>query len=50
MVNFKPLDPVFPIEQQLGIDTGPVVLVNVFTVAPNDQEAWLKPGGTMPSG
>ena len=32
MVNFKPLDPKFPIEQQLGVDAGPVVLVNLFTI------------------
>lgn len=41
MVNFKPLDPDFPIDQQLGIDAGPVVLVNLFTVDPNDQEALI---------
>lgn len=38
MVDFKPLDPEFPIEQQLGIDAGPVVLVNIFTVDPADQQ------------
>jgi len=42
MVNFKPLDPEFPIEQQLGIDAGPVVLVNLFTVDPKDQEALVE--------
>ncbi len=44
MVKIQPLDPEFPIDQQLGIDARPVVLVNLFTVAPNDQtalvEAW----------
>ena len=44
MVSFKPLDPEFPIERQLNIDAGPVVLVNLFTVDPVDQvalvEAW----------
>ncbi|KIC38772.1 antibiotic biosynthesis monooxygenase [Ruegeria sp. ANG-R] len=44
MVTVKPLDPEFPIQQQLGIDAGPVVLVNLFTVDPGDQgaleEAW----------
>lgn len=44
MVNVKPLDPNFPIQQQMGTDAGPVVLVNVFTVDPGDQdeliEAW----------
>lgn len=39
MVNVKPLDPDFPIQQQLSVETGPVVLVNVFTVDPEDQEA-----------
>ena len=42
MVNFKPLDPAFPIEQQLGVEAGPVVLVNVFTVDPSDQEAMVE--------
>ena len=42
MVNLKPLDPEFPIEQQLGIEAGPVVLVNVFTVDPSDQEALVE--------
>ena len=41
MVNFKPLDPAFPIQQQLAVDAGPVVLVNVFTVDPADQEAMV---------
>ncbi len=44
MVNFNPLDPDFPIQRQLDVDAGPVVLVNVFTVDPDDQaalvEAW----------
>ena len=44
MVSFRPLDPEFPIERQMGIDAGPVVLVNLFTVDPIDQialvEAW----------
>ncbi len=44
MVSFKPLDPEFPIERHLGIDAGPVVLVNLFTVDPVGQaalvEAW----------
>ena len=42
MVNFKPLDPECPIELQLGSDTGPVVLVNVFTVDPADQDALIE--------
>ena len=39
MVTFKPLDPDFPIQQQLGVDAGPVVLVNVFTVDAHEQDA-----------
>ena len=39
MVNMKPLDPAFPIQKQLETDAGPVVLVNVFTVDPGDQDA-----------
>lgn len=38
MVNFKPLDPEYPIEQQLGVDVGPVVLVNLFTIDPDDHD------------
>ncbi len=41
MVDFKPLDPACPIQEQLGIEAGPVVLVNVFTVDPSDQEAMV---------
>ena len=32
MSLLRPLDPNFPIERQLGIEAGPVVLVNVFTL------------------
>ena len=39
MVEFKPLDPAFPIQQQLGLDAGPVVLVNLFTVDSGDEDA-----------
>ena len=42
MVAFKPLDPEFPIQQQMSIDAGPVVLLNVFTVAPNEQKALVE--------
>ena len=41
MVDFKPLDPEFPIEQQLGSNAGPVVLVNLFTVDPADRDALI---------
>lgn len=39
MVTFEPLDPRNPIEQQLGVTSGPVVLVNLFTVDAVDQDA-----------
>ncbi|MFD1160243.1 antibiotic biosynthesis monooxygenase family protein [Roseovarius aestuarii] len=42
MVKFEPLDPKFPIEQQLGLDTGPVVLVNLFTIDPADHDALIE--------
>lgn len=42
MVNVKPLDPDFPIQQQLGLESGPVVLVNLFTVDPADQDALVE--------
>jgi heme-degrading monooxygenase HmoA len=37
-----PLDPNFPIERQLGIEAGPVVLVNVFTLDKADEPSFLK--------
>lgn len=46
MVNFKPLDPEFPIHQQLDVDAGPVVLVNVFTVDAGEQEAMVEAWGS----
>ncbi|MEM7462310.1 MAG: antibiotic biosynthesis monooxygenase family protein [Pseudomonadota bacterium] len=42
MVNIKPLDPEFPIQQQLDNEASPVVLVNLFTVDPGDQEALVE--------
>ncbi|WP_175702804.1 antibiotic biosynthesis monooxygenase family protein [Burkholderia ambifaria] len=41
MSHFKPMDPNFPIQQQLGIDVEPVVLVNVFTLDPADEADFL---------
>jgi heme-degrading monooxygenase HmoA len=42
MSLLRPLDPNFPIERQLGIETGPVVLVNVFTLDKADEASFLK--------
>ncbi len=41
MSLLRPLDPSFPIERQLGIDAGPVVLVNVFTLDKADEPSFL---------
>ncbi|MBR8063056.1 antibiotic biosynthesis monooxygenase [Burkholderia ambifaria] len=41
MSHFKPTDPGFPIQQQLGIDAEPVVLLNVFTLDPADEADFL---------
>ena len=42
MPLLRPLDPNFPIERQLGIETGPVVLVNIFTLDKADEPDFLK--------
>jgi heme-degrading monooxygenase HmoA len=41
-MEFRPLDPAFPIERQLARDAGPVVLVNVFTLDKADEQALLE--------
>ncbi|CCE12055.1 putative monooxygenase [Bradyrhizobium sp. STM 3843] len=41
MSMMRPLDPAFPIDRQLAIDVEPVVLVNVFTLAPADEPSFL---------
>ena len=42
MSLLRPLDPAFPIERQIAIDAGPVVLVNLFTLGKEDEESFLK--------
>jgi heme-degrading monooxygenase HmoA len=42
MSLLRPLDPAFPIERQVAIDAGPVVLVNVFTLDKADEQAFLE--------
>lgn len=42
MSLLRPLDPAFPIERQVEIDTGPVVLVNVFTLDKADEQTFLQ--------
>lgn len=41
MVQMKPLDAAFPIQRQLAEEAGPVVLVNLFTLDPADEAAFL---------
>ena len=51
MLNLRPLDPAFTIEQQLHHAATPVVLVNLFTVAEADipalMSAWEKDANWM---
>ena len=39
--GFKELDEVVTLADQMKSDEGPVVLINIFTVAPEDEEALL---------
>lgn len=39
MSQLRPLDPAFPIERQLTLDAGPVVLINLFTLDKADEKA-----------
>lgn len=41
-MQMKPLDPAFPVQQQLGLSQpGPVVLINLFTLEAADEDAFL---------
>ena len=40
MALLQPMDPAFPIERQIAIDAGPVVLVNVFTLDIADEQTF----------
>lgn len=42
MPQMRPLDPAFPIERQVAVDTAPVVLVNVFTLDIADEQTFLR--------
>lgn len=42
MPLLRPLDPAFPIEQQLAIDATPLVLVNVFTMDKADEQTFFQ--------
>lgn len=41
MSLLRPMDPAFPIDRQLTIEASPVVLVNLFTLDPVDEQALL---------
>lgn len=41
MPMLRPLDPGFPIQQQLEINASPVVLVNLFMLDPADETGFL---------
>ncbi|MDD9918283.1 MAG: antibiotic biosynthesis monooxygenase [Rhodospirillaceae bacterium] len=42
MLQLQSLDPAFPIDRQLGVETGPVVLVNLFTLDKAEEAAMLQ--------
>ena len=42
MSLLRSLDPSFPIERQIAIEAGPVVLANLFTLDRADEQAFLK--------
>jgi heme-degrading monooxygenase HmoA len=42
MSLLRPLDPSFPLERQIAIEAGPVVLVNVITLDKADEQTFLK--------
>ena len=42
MLLLRPLDPDLPIERQVSLDASPVVLVNLFTLANADEQAFLE--------
>jgi heme-degrading monooxygenase HmoA len=42
MLQLRPLDPAFPIDRQLGLDVGPVALVNLFILDKADEQVFLQ--------
>jgi len=42
MLQLRAMDPSFPIEQQLGVEASPVVLVNLFALDKADEAAMVK--------
>ena len=41
MPQMRPLDPAFPIDRQVALDAGPVVLVNLITLDAADEHSFL---------
>ena len=41
MSEMHPMDPTFPIQQQLAIEASPIVLVNLFLLDAADEQAFL---------
>jgi len=41
MLSLRPLDERVPIQQQLGATASPAILINIFTVAPEDVDGLL---------
>jgi heme-degrading monooxygenase HmoA len=41
MLSLRPLDERVPLQQQLGAEASPAILINVFTVAPEDVDGLL---------
>ena len=41
MPEMRPMDPAFPIQQQLAVEAAPVVLVNLFLLAAADEQQFL---------
>jgi hypothetical protein len=41
MSLLRPLDPSFPLERQIAIEAGPVVLVNVITLDKADEQTFF---------
>ena len=42
MSHFRPMDPAFPIDRQLGLEASPVVLINLFTLDKVDEPKFLE--------
>lgn len=42
MLQIRAMDPAYPIDRQLNLETGPVVLINLFTLEKVDEAAMLE--------